>query len=195
MIEHLKFNRNELNDLLKAWIVLSLSFAILLSGGPKFSFLFIKNLLVSAFTVGIGFLLHELAHKYMAQKYGCRAEFKAFPIMLAITLFGSLFGFIFAAPGAVFISGRTISTKRNGQVSLAGPLMNIFLAIAFFSLIVFSSSDLMQLVGSLGARINAWLALFNMIPFGPFDGRKVWNWNKIMWVTFTLMALLLVLVF
>lgn len=195
MIENLKFSRNELNDLLKAWVVLSLAFAILMNGGPKFSLTFVKPLLISAFTVGIGFLLHELAHKYLAQKYGCRAEFKAFPLMLAITLFGSLFGFIFAAPGAVFISGHAISSKKNGQVSLAGPLMNIFLAIAFFSLLIFTSSELMHLVGSLGSRINAWLALFNLIPFGPFDGKKVWDWNKPIWLTFALLSLLLVFVF
>ena len=24
---------------------------------------------------------------------------------------------------------------------------------------------------------NAWIALFNLIPFGPFDGRKIFRWN------------------
>ena len=141
--EGINFTRHELSDLLKAWLVLSLAFAILLTG-PKFSLLFVKHLMISAFTVGAGFLLHELSHKFLAQKYGCRAEFRAFPLMLAITIFSSLFGFIFAAPGAVFIGGN-ISSKKNGQVSLAGPLTNIFLAIAFFSLIVFSQSELLQL--------------------------------------------------
>ncbi len=26
--------------------------------------------------------------------------------------------------------------------------------------------------------INAWLALFNLIPFMGFDGHKIFEWNK-----------------
>jgi Zn-dependent protease len=33
-------------------------------------------------------------------------------------------------------------------------------------------------IGRLGVRINLWIALFNLIPFGPFDGRKVLAWSK-----------------
>lgn len=190
----INFSKSELKDLTKAWLVLSIAFAILLTG-PKFSLLFVKNLAVSALTVGSGFLLHELAHKFLAQKYGCKAEFKAFPLMLAITLFGSLFGFVFAAPGAVFISGHNISTRKNGKVSLVGPLTNLVLSLGFFAILFVSQSELFQLIGSLGAKINAWLALFNMIPFGPFDGKKVWNWSKVVWFIFSLSALALVMLF
>jgi len=42
----------------------------------------------------------------------------------------SLFGFIIAAPGAVFIRGM-ITRERNGKISLAGPMTNIVLAILF----------------------------------------------------------------
>jgi Zn-dependent protease len=34
----------------------------------------------------------------------------------------------------------------------------------------------------LGARINIWLALFNLIPFGPLDGAKILKWNKGIWL-------------
>lgn len=187
------FNSRELSDLGKAWIVLSIAFAIL-QVGLKFSTLFLEYLAISAFTVGSGFLLHELSHKYFAQKFGCKAEFKAFPLMLAITLISSLFGFIFAAPGAVFISGN-VSKRRTGQVSLAGPIMNIILAVAFFFLGFVSANSTLQLVSSIGSSINAWLALFNLIPFGPLDGRKVWYWSRGVWVVFTLVSLALVLLF
>ena len=29
--------------------------------------------------------------------------------------------------------------------------------------------------------INVFLALFNLIPFGPFDGLKIFRWKKEVW--------------
>lgn len=189
-----RFSKKEIGDLLKAWIVLSIAFAVL-QVGAKFSLQLVQFFAISAFTVGSGFLLHELAHKYFAQKYGCVAEFRAFPVMLAITLFSSLFGFIFAAPGAVFFSGHNIPKRKIGHISIAGPITNVLLAAAFFLLAFVSSTGTLHLVGTIGMRINAWLALFNMIPFGPFDGKKVWDWNKGIWILFTFVALILVMLF
>jgi Zn-dependent protease len=39
--------------------------------------------------------------------------------------------------------------------------------------------------------INITLALFNMIPFGIFDGRKVWDWNKPVYLGMVIAALVL----
>lgn len=189
MTKH-KWQKEEVTDLLKSWFVLSLAFAILFAG-----FEFSLNLLVSfclaAVTVGTGFLLHELAHKYLAEKYGCVAVYKANPLMLGITLISSLFGFIFAAPGGVYILG-ILSRKRNGLVSLAGPMTNIILALVFLATSLLVTSKVMVSLSSIGFFINAWLGAFNMIPFGPFDGRKVWEWNKAIYVTSTVIAVGLV---
>ncbi|MEM4704640.1 MAG: metalloprotease, partial [Candidatus Bathyarchaeia archaeon] len=32
-----------------------------------------------------------------------------------------------------------------------------------------------------GAAFNAWISLFNLIPFGIFDGFKIFLWNKLVW--------------
>ena len=43
------------------------------------------------------------------------------------------------------------------------------------------------------AWFNAWIAVFNLIPFGIFDGLKVFNWNKKAWaLTFSASAVLTV---
>ena len=106
--ENMKFSSIEKKDLFFAGMMISLAFAILLSGGYRFIFSLNFGLflvfIVAFFTAGIGFLLHEIMHKYVAVSYGLRAEFRANYNMLWIALGASLFGFIFAAPGAVYIS-------------------------------------------------------------------------------------------
>jgi len=135
--------------------------------------------IISLFTAGLGFLLHELAHKFVARRYGCLAEFRAFDQMLYLAVgLAAFIGFIFAAPGAVMISGM-VTRKENGIISLAGPLMNYVLAGLFFAAGIFIPAFVS--VFSLGFGINAWLGLFNLLPFGNFDGRKIFDWNKVIW--------------
>ncbi|MEA3378692.1 MAG: site-2 protease family protein [Nanoarchaeota archaeon] len=186
-MKDLRYNwqSEEKKDLFKSWFILSLAFAILLSG-REFSLKLLYNFIISALTVGFGFILHESAHKLLAQKYNCQAVFKADIFMLAITLISSLFGFIFAAPGAVYIKGL-ISKKRRGLISLAGPLTNIILALIFLIIFFFAKSGLINIISTFGFRINGWLAVFNLLPFSIFDGKKIFDWNKAIW-TFTLIA-------
>jgi Zn-dependent protease len=69
-----------------------------------------------------------------------------------------------------------VTREQSGKISLAGPLTNVMLAAAFFPLTLLEG--IIHEVGRLGTRINLWIALFNLIPFGPFDGRKVLAWDK-----------------
>lgn len=186
----MKFSRREILDLIKAWLVISLAFAILYI--PDINNAYVVVFVICLFTAGLGFLLHELAHKFVAQRYGFFAEFFSFDFMLAIALIGSLFGFIFAAPGAVFIHGN-ISKKKNGIISLAGPIMNILLAIIFFAML---KINLFSEFSNIGFRINSYLALFNMFPIFMLDGQKVWSWNKgIFFIVIGISAILVFLQF
>ena len=69
-----------------------------------------------------------------------------------------------------------VTRRENGIISLAGPLTNYLLAGVFF--IIAQSIPLFQI----GYFINLWLGLFNMIPFGNFDGRKIMYWNIYVWL-------------
>ena len=105
----MRFSPIEKRDLFFAGVMISLAFAILLSGGLTGIFSLNVGILIafviSFFTAGLGFLLHELMHKFVAQSYGLFAEFKAYYDGLWLALAFSLFGFILAAPGAVYIRG------------------------------------------------------------------------------------------
>jgi Zn-dependent protease len=181
----------ELRDLLKAWIVISLAFAIMLAGINFFSAVFLIFFAVSAVAVGSGFLFHELAHKLVAQRYGCFAEFRADNMMLILALvMAALLRAVFAAPGAVVIGGGHVDFKRNGKISIAGPLTNFVLAVMFMTGNIF----IPNMIFSYGFLINAWLGLFNMIPFGFFDGAKIWKWNIPVWIGAVAAGVLLLMV-
>ncbi|MFH1400295.1 MAG: metalloprotease [Nanoarchaeota archaeon] len=173
----MKYSQTEIKELLIGWGILSLAFGIVLHGGPSLDFAFAKSVLLSALTAGIGFILHELAHKYFAQKFGCFAEFRMNFQMLLLALLMSFFGFMFAAPGAVMIRGNP-GRIRMGQIAVAGPLMNVVIALGFGALLFLGSGFWLE-VASYGFFINSMLALFNLLPFGMFDGAKVLAWSKV----------------
>ncbi len=176
MLSFMHFSKHEIKELAKAWIVISLAFTILYTG---ISFTAAAGIIfvIAALTAGVGFLLHEIAHKYFAQKYHCQAEFVADNKMLLLAVVFSFFGFLFAAPGAVYIRGH-ITRKQNGIISLAGPATNMLLALVVFLPLTLSGLPILSLIGRYGFYINAFIGLFNLIPFGMFDGRKILAWNK-----------------
>ena len=107
--------------------------------------------------------------------------------MLFLAVIMSFLGFVIAAPGAVMIQTQSADNRKSGLISVAGPSMNILLAVLFLGLFYISSGFINELA-NYGFRINAWLALFNMIPFWLFDGAKIFRWNKIIWVLVVFIA-------
>lgn len=188
----MKFSQTEIRDLFIAWLIISVAFAILFSGGNFLYSVFIIALGISALTVGISFLFHELMHKYMSQRYGLWAEFRAYYPGLLLALVFSFFGFIFAAPGAVVSrSYHPISKEKRGKISLAGPLTNIVLALLFLPGFLLIREGILGMFFIYGLSINALLAAFNLIPVRPFDGADVYNWNKGIYVIAMALAVLL----
>jgi Zn-dependent protease len=138
-------------------------------------------MLLSLIVIGTAFILHEIGHKVVAQRYGCWAEFRMSSNMLVLMLFiAILTGFVFAAPGAVMISGYQITKEQNGKISIAGPLTNI--ALVFLFLPISFLWGFPGEIGRWGAWINGLIAAFNMIPFGVLDGRKVLAWERRIYV-------------
>jgi Zn-dependent protease len=186
----LSFSQRELRDLAVAWVVLSAAFAVfLVRTRPVIPSDYAQIGILCAVTVGVGFMLHELAHKVVAVQFGQLAEFRADYSMLFLALMGAFAGFIFAAPGAVHHRGR-ITPRENGLIALAGPVTNLLLAAVFLPLALVPGGFLQQ-VGGFGVFINVFLAAFNMIPFGPLDGRTVLTWSKLVFAAVFLPCLVL----
>ena len=133
------------------------------------------------------FLLHELAHKFMAQRLGYWAEYRLNNLGLAITLLSFFSPIMLVAPGAVMISGLMYGDDY-GKISLAGPVTNMVQAIIFLVLGIATSNSYLGVLSYVGVFINSSLALFNLIPFGVFDGAKVLRWDWRAWLSATLVA-------
>ncbi len=187
-----RISRRERFDLLVAWGAISLAFALIFlkeSGrvDPVTALLFIG---ISLVTVGIGFVAHEMAHKFTAMKYGYWAEFRKDNTMLLVAVaLAALVGVVFAAPGATVIYnngrfGGGLSREENGKISAAGPVTNLLLCIPFAALLLYGgissslSGNIATLTGMMGLQVNAMIAAFNMLPVSVLDGRKVFAWNK-----------------
>lgn len=192
-----RITRREESDLFIAWIAISISFAIIKIApygitGPVRSIDPVAALIafgIALLTVGIGFILHEMAHKFTAIKFGYWAEFRKDNIMLLFAvLLASLVGFVFAAPGATVVysnsaTGQGLTRRENGIISASGPVVNLLLCIPFAALVLIgvplmgASGILLTQIGIFGIQINAMIAAFNMIPISILDGRKVMAWN------------------
>ena len=195
----MQFSPEEIRDLIKAWFAVSLAIAIAILGFDSLSTLglpvLIRAFSIYALTVGTSFVAHEIfGHKFLAQRYHLFAEFRADDMLLLLAVLLSFTGFVFAAPGAVVIGGVT-RINTYGKIASAGPLVNILLALFFGFLARAGISLVLPLYDTQGIdlisssyQINAWLALFNLLPLGILDGAKVLAWNRKVWLVLISMA-------
>jgi Zn-dependent protease len=147
-------------------------------------------LAVATVIFAMGFILHELAHKYVAQRYGLWAEFRVNTMGVILTAISIVSPLKFIAPGAVVISGFA-DRDRMGLTALAGPIVNVTITIALLAALPVLAHSSLYFAVLYGAAINAFLALFNLIPFSIFDGRKVYTWNRQYWIIMFVVSLML----
>jgi Zn-dependent protease len=204
-----RISSTELRDLLLSLAALVVAFSVLMNGKriPD-----LETILIITVGVGTGFLLHEMAHKFVALHFGYYAEYRANQMGLLFAVAASFAGFIFAAPGAVMISRPTATQefymqdsfgqeelrreikKETLWISLAGPMTNIILTAFFFlALLLAPSSGTSALAANFALFINLTLAAFNLLPFGPLDGKKIFDSNRMVWLLVGLPTILLAL--
>lgn len=163
-----------------ALLVLTLAFTISFSGGLTgvSTDTLIWTFSISFVAVGTAFLFHELAHRMMARRYGCWAEFRMWPMGLMMALFFSFMGFVFAAPGAVMIRGY-ITEEQNGHISASGPATNWLVGTVFLggSYVLMVNGHYLWVPLAFVCFINLFIGGFNLLPFGPLDGAKIFRWS------------------
>lgn len=180
------FTSIELRDILISVLALTVIFAY-----PNF-LTSVEAFLVYLGVVVIAFMGHELSHKYTAIKLGFHSEYRMWPqgLLLALVMAVATGGrMLFAAPGAVYFASRWAfqshpSRKDVGKIGASGPAFNIVAGSASLIALWFTRLDFFLPL----AMFNLWLAIFNLIPFGPIDGAKILRWDPKIWGSMVALA-------
>jgi Zn-dependent protease len=138
----------------------------------------------------VSFLTHEIAHKIFAQKAGMWAEFRLTTWGAVLTFISIFLPFRMIAPGAMMISG-TPSSKEMIKISVAGVITNMIYSVGLFGVAFALAPSGYATMLFFAAYINAFMAIFNLIPFGVLDGFKLFMLNKKLWaLAFTVAVVL-----
>ncbi len=201
------FSRIEVTHILISMFVLTFLFALILTGNNFFYALVQGSFDLSTLPYGFGlafigittaFFFHEVSHKIMAQRLGLWAEYRMFPQGLKFALLLGLFTpLVFAAPGAVMFRGSS-NDYETSKIAMAGPLANIVIATAgiiiYFAFNSFFEAELYGTIIGFICYINAFLAIFNLLPFGPLDGTKIIRGNATAWVIMLVVSISLLMI-
>ena len=158
----------------------------------------IQRIVVWVLPVVFAITVHEVAHGWVAKKYGDNTAamlgrltlnpIKHIDLLGTIIIPGLLLitgtGFIFGWAKPVPVDARNFKKPLHDMaiVALAGPVSNILMAIAWALLArvgvtIGNSAETVALpliyMGIAGISINLVLALINLLPIPPLDGSRI----------------------
>ena len=158
----------------------------------------IQRIVVWILPVIFAITVHEVAHGWVAKKYGDNTAFNLGRLTLNplkhVDLFGTIIlpglllvtgtGFIFGWAKPVPVDPRNFKRPLQDMafVALAGPVSNLLMAVFWVliarlgsSIVVGTEAVSMFLIysGVAGISINLVLALINLLPIPPLDGSRI----------------------
>jgi Zn-dependent protease len=178
----------------------------------------IPRIVVWILPVIFAITVHEVAHGWVAKKYGDNTASSLGRLTLNpikhIDLFGTIIlpgiliitktGFIFGWAKPVPVDPRNFKNplKDMAIVALAGPVSNLLMALGWALIIRLEAiSHPLIYSGVAGIVINLVLALINLLPIPPLDGSRIltgmlpgywaWQYNRLERYGFIILLLLL----
>lgn len=140
---------------------------------------FLQNLPPYLLGAGLVLIVHEQVHNFTAHRYGVESEFRIAPVgLISVAITSLIFGTVFAVPGRTILYGTATEDQR-GRIALAGPLVSFVMVILFWL-----ASRLGGFVGSVGLAgfaVAFIMAVYEMLPINPMDGKEVRRWSQRAW--------------
>lgn len=153
----------------------------------------------AAAAVAIAMAAHELVQRRVAKRLGVSATYEMWLPGVVFSLLMMLIGIKLVVVGGAAVVAykfgrwgmrdRHASFEEVGIVSMAGPVANLLLATALKS---FAGPAGWGAALGYVADINAWLAIYNMIPLKQLDGGGFFMWSHVYWILALIWAVLLV---
>lgn len=136
------------------------------------------------------FLGHEFGHRQVARHHKMQTKFRLFDIGIILTVASIVSSFFggpgIGFPGAVVVIGLEEISRETGQCKVAGPMVNLVIGGVLMLLTLFPLAGItffpLNFVLYYAAEFNFQLGLFNLLPFGPLDGRNIIKWKPVLWV-------------
>jgi Zn-dependent protease len=157
----------------------------------------VQRIAVWILPVILAITVHEVAHGWVAKKYGDKTAFLQGrltlnplkhidpfgTVILPLLMLISFTGFIFGWAKPVPVDGRNFKNPKRAMmvVALAGPVSNLLMATGWALLarlgVTLHEFEFVSLpliyTGVAGISINLVLALINLLPIPPLDGSRV----------------------
>ncbi len=182
--KHVYFSHKEIKHIsVAAALVIGIGFSIGLYGNilggftPQWTW---EVMAIFAVIMTASFLAHEIGHKIMGQKNGLWAEFRLTTWGSVLTLISVFLPFKMISPGAMMLAGQPTGDEIV-KISIAGPAINLIFSTTLLGFALALPSSLFVSMLFFAAYINAFMAVFNLIPFGILDGYKIFSFNKKLW--------------
>ncbi len=152
----------------------------------------IPSILLIVFTASIVVKLTEdLVKEFLARHMGIWAEYRVWYLgLVALVVSSFVFRAPFSDPGRVGFHSRRFTKRSVGLVSLSGLLVYLAFAGIFYVILIMGY----LLIGSLGILICLTSAFFNAFPVPPVDGKSIFDWNKLVWLSVFATSLVLYVV-
>ena len=156
--------------------------------------------LIITLIASIAVIPHELAHRWSARRMGCYSRYVLSPFGLLLTLITAIpfIPFKIIMPGFTLVIPTTYDPRflkrLNGVVSYMGPLTNMLIAslsLALYALLIKIGviHPILWFTLLFNTLLNAWVAIFNLLPVPPLDGSKIITWKPSIWIVSLLFSI------
>jgi hypothetical protein len=181
----------EILDFLIGLVVVALAWAIPSMLISQFGFWYYSSIMMAMVVITYSILIFP--QKLMAKRFNCESRYVLSKIGMILTVLTAISPLRFLSPGMLIVPEiNYLSKKQQGLISFIGPIINLALGIAYLFLGAFlitpNNPEIPRLMLN-GSFLVSQFVLFGLLPLGLSRGRKIYNWNKIIYFTMLIITL------